>query len=145
MLYQLPNSHLSGHDEDLLITNAKEMFKSQNKNRKFSYIHSWKILRVAQKWKGFANPQSGSAKRTRNLSSGAYTSSSSNPNISEVDNNVEVIKERPIGQKAAKEATRNKGKAKKAARAIDEKWNNYKDMQDRRLALCEDVIRQKDE
>ncbi|KAL2924152.1 Glutathione S-transferase T3 [Bienertia sinuspersici] len=57
---QVKNTDPSGHDEEQIISKAQQLYtsQSQNKKRKFPYIHSWKILRKAPKWKNYVSSQS---------------------------------------------------------------------------------------
>ncbi|KAL2893927.1 Glutathione S-transferase T3 [Bienertia sinuspersici] len=116
LLIIVKNTHPSGHDEEQIISKAQQLYasQSQNKKRKFSYLHSWKILRKASKWKNYVSSQSG-----------PYSTSTLNVVTNET-NNVEVLDERPVGQKVAKADVKNKGK-KKNNTHIDEKWSDYQD------------------
>uniref|UniRef100_A0A803MS71 No apical meristem-associated C-terminal domain-containing protein n=1 Tax=Chenopodium quinoa TaxID=63459 RepID=A0A803MS71_CHEQI len=141
---QIKSGHPSGNDDEQIISNALKLFTSKSENKKFffTYLHSWKILRNAPKWKDYVSTQSSSTKRTKISIPKDNSTSSSNPNTSEIDN-VEMGDKRPMGQKAAKASARN-SKVKGKTSLLDEKWGNYQEIQSKRLSLCEEHIRQQD-
>lgn len=142
---QVADSHPSGHDDDQIMAMALDLWRSRY-DRKFAYLHSWKILKEQPKWQQFAKKEDRSSKRTKNSVSGTYTSSSSNPDASENDNVVEVMDVRPPGQKAAKAAARGKGKAKnkKTNPEAMETWSKFEELQAKKMSLYEERIRVQD-
>ncbi|XP_010669414.1 uncharacterized protein LOC104886642 [Beta vulgaris subsp. vulgaris] len=140
---QVKDTHPSGHVEDQVIEMAIKLWKSRNPtDRNFPYLHSWKILRDQQKWKEFVTKEGSKSKITKNIISGAYTSSSSNADASDT-NSVTMMDERPPGQKAAKAAAKGKGKStsKKVTEDATQTWNKFEELQEKKMAMYQERIR----
>ncbi|KAL2894979.1 Glutathione S-transferase T3 [Bienertia sinuspersici] len=137
---QVKDTHPSGHDKGQIIEMAIKLWKNRNKtNRNLPYLHSWKILRDQQKWKEFVTKEGSKSKRTKNIVSGAYTSSSSNADTSDT-NSVTMMDERPPGQKASKAAARSKGKSMTKKDAT-ETWNKFEELHEKKMAMYQERIR----
>ncbi|XP_042380037.1 uncharacterized protein LOC121972433 [Zingiber officinale] len=97
----------SGWSDENVLENALNMWKANNKNRDFKYIHVWRVLKEYEKYA----PQSvahSSNKKTRTSESGGNTSTSNpNPDTSVDVDDFEVCI-RSIGQKAAKRKDKSK-------------------------------------
>lgn len=85
------------------------MYKSLQKTS-FPYIHCWNVLRYAPKF-----CEKGVLKKKTNISDGGSPTFSSNTDLIDLEdndtNNNELVNNRPIGRKAAKECAK-KGKGK---------------------------------
>ncbi|XP_042386589.1 glutathione S-transferase T3-like [Zingiber officinale] len=99
--------HQSGWSDENVLENALNMWKTNNKNRDFKYMHVWRVLKEYEKYV----PQSiahSSNKKVRTSESGGNTSTSNpNPDTS-VDNDDFEACIRPIGQKATKRKDKSK-------------------------------------
>lgn len=115
---KLLGQHHSGWSDDQLKDRARELYY-QNRKRNFTHEHVWVMLKDDPKWR--ANPPLARAsKKTKVNESGAYTSSS-NADTS-VDEDVDVVEVRPMGQKAAKEKAKRKGKSQATDKFNNEEW-----------------------
>jgi hypothetical protein len=102
------NARSSGQSDDMVLKNAHEFFRGQNKGRSFIYEYLWKVAKDMPKWRRIIQEES-TTKRTKISKSGAYTSSSNQDTEEETMSK----EERPEGQKKAK--VRLKGTGKSAA------------------------------
>ncbi|TVU12456.1 hypothetical protein EJB05_46104, partial [Eragrostis curvula] len=101
----------SGESDDMIMTKAHLMFKSENKEKLFKLQYLWEIVKDLPKWRRITQDGTTNKKRTKVSASGAYTSSSNQETDEESINN----DKRPEGQKAAKARLKGKGEGKGAA------------------------------
>ncbi|CAK8542509.1 unnamed protein product [Lathyrus sativus] len=78
----------------------------QDEGEKFTFEAAWRLLKDEPKW--LAGSSEASAKRTKNSTLGAYSSSSNplTPTSNEYNSPSPIMLRRPIGQKAAKKGER---------------------------------------
>ncbi|XP_042380407.1 uncharacterized protein LOC121972849 [Zingiber officinale] len=103
--YQRLKSHYYSWSDENVLENALNMWKANNNNKDFKYMHVWRVLKDYEKY----TPQSVahySNKKAR-ISESEGNTSTSNPDTS-VDLDDSEVHIRPIGQKA----TKRKGKSK---------------------------------
>ncbi|XP_073158570.1 argininosuccinate synthase, chloroplastic-like isoform X2 [Henckelia pumila] len=126
-------------DENVL-ESALNMWKANNNNKDFKYMHVWRVFREYEKHA----PQSvshHSSKKVRTSKSGWHTSTSNLDAPIDVDD-CELLT-RPIGQKTAK----RKGESK--SRGIDDvvfdsKWKKMEELQTQRIEMQKQEIAMKD-
>ncbi|XP_042404515.1 uncharacterized protein LOC121994599 [Zingiber officinale] len=132
----------SGWSDENVLENALNMWKANNNNKDFKYMHVWRVLKDYEKY----IPQSVarySNKKTRTSESGGNTSTS-NPDTS-VDLDDSKVCIRPIGQKAAKRKGKSKAREDDIMEHnIDKEWQDIKEYQIQKMALREAEIFHKD-
>ena len=136
---RLLGEHRSGWSDDQIKQHARELYY-QSRGKHFTHEHVWVMVKDDPKWQPVI-PISRSTKRTKNTESGAYTSSS-NANTSE-DVEVDEVEVRPIGQKAAKDKAKRKGKAKDmgdtSANVRAEMWDTWNTKIDNKNKIGENL------
>lgn len=86
---------------------AKEVFKSKNKQKPFNLEYWWEAMRQHQKWRSIYMEKDCSSKRAKISETGTYTSSSKETE--------ETVEPRPEGQKQAKRKLKATSKGKSSS------------------------------
>uniref|UniRef100_A0A7N0UD17 No apical meristem-associated C-terminal domain-containing protein n=1 Tax=Kalanchoe fedtschenkoi TaxID=63787 RepID=A0A7N0UD17_KALFE len=137
---QIVSDHHSGWSDNQIIEAARLNWKNAHKNKEFSYMYIWEMVKDEPKWAAQIEAQN-TSKKAKTSESRAYTSSS-NRDPEEHSYGGNESESRPIGQKAAKRKLKEKGKKNVTVSVnvdFEHRWKWLEELQAQKLAVLNEI------